>query len=84
MRLFAILLSLLFIISGESYAITLSADSSYIYEKTLDDVVVVHKKKKQLIKDSANQIVVNLHSLDIMPKFLGTADPICKLLLVFK
>ena len=76
MRLFAILLSLLLIISGESYAVTLSADSSYTYEKTLDDVVVVHKKKEQLIKDSANQIVVSLRGLEVMPKFLGSADPI--------
>lgn len=76
MRSFAILLSLLLIISGESYAVTLSADSSYIYEKTLDDVIVIQQKKEQLIKDSANQIVVNLHSLDVMPKFLGTTDPI--------
>lgn len=76
MRLFIILLSLLLIISGKSYAVTLSADSSYTYEKTLDDVVVVHKKKEQLIKDSANQIVVSLRGLEVMPKFLGSADPI--------
>ena len=76
MHLIAILLSLLLIVSGESQAMTLSADSSYIYEKTLEDVIVVQKQKEQLIKDSANQIVVNLRGLEIMPKFLGTADPI--------
>ena len=71
-----LLVTMLLFISGESCALSLSADSSYMQEKMLEDVVVVQKKRERLIRDSANLLIVNLKELNVMPKFLGVSDPI--------
>lgn len=70
-----LLVILLVVIGGGSYADTIPADTLPMQQAKLDEIVLVAQKHTRLIQDSNSMLTIDIKGLDILPKLLGTADP---------
>ena len=66
---------LLLVFGRGSYADTIPADTIPLQYAELDEIVLVEKKHTRLMQDSNTMLSVDIKGLDLLPKFLGTADP---------
>ena len=67
---------LLVVIGGGSYADTIPADTLPMQQAELDEIVLVSQKHTRLMQDSnSSMLTIDIKGLDILPKLLGTADP---------
>lgn len=74
MRLIAILV-ILMVVSRSSYADTTPADTIFMQQADLEEVVLIQQKHTELMQDSNSMLMVDIKGLDVLPKFLGTSDP---------
>lgn len=70
-----LLMILLVVIGRGSYADTIPADTIPLQYAELDEIVLVEKKHTRLMQDSNTVLSVDIKGLDLLPKFLGTANP---------
>ena len=66
---------LLFVISGGSYADTIPADTFPMQQAELDEIIIVEKKHIPLMRDSNSMLTIDIKGLDVLPRFLGTVNP---------
>ena len=66
---------LLLVISGGSYADTIPADTFPMQQAELDEIIIVEKKHTRLMQDSNNMLTIDIKGLDVLPRFLGTVNP---------
>lgn len=74
MRQFLLLIILL-VISGGSYADTIPADTVFMQHAELEEITLIENKHVSLIQDSNSMLQIDIKGLDVLPKFLGTSDP---------
>ena len=70
-----LLLIILLVISGGSYADTIPADTIFMQHAELEEITIVENKRVNLIRDSNSMLQIDIKGLDVLPKFLGTSDP---------
>ena len=66
---------LVVVIGGGSYADTIPADTLPMQQAELDEIVLVSQKHTRLMQDSHSMLTIDIKGLDILPKLLGAADP---------
>ncbi len=74
MRQFLLLIILL-VISRGSYADTIPADTTFMQYGELEEIRVVEQRHTRLIQDTNSMMKIDIKGLDVLPKFLGTSDP---------
>ena len=70
-----LLLMILLVISGGSYADTIPADTTFMQYGELEEIRVVEQRHTRLIQDTNSMMKIDIKGLDVLPKFLGTSDP---------